>query len=120
MRATEREGKYFYLDPVDIGCITAEVEMLVMYNDGPSCINSCGEKRGNRFSKETVEKFMKAFEFLAVAEIYAKRIDELMAEEDSEEDFHRKLEDDLCFLDQFINPQDYPQDETEFEVENDN
>tara|TARA_R110000823_G_scaffold220723_1_gene349317 strand:- start:124 stop:438 length:315 start_codon:yes stop_codon:yes gene_type:complete len=104
MRARERDGSYFYLRPDDIGCITSEIETLVRYNDGPSCVNSFGEKSGNRFSQETIDKFMKAFELLAMAEIYAKRIDKLMLEEDSQEDFHRKLEDDLCFLDQFLNP----------------
>lgn len=47
------------------------------------------------FTEETIECFKKAVEYLDLAYIYAYRIDYLMSGDDGEEDFHRRLKEDL-------------------------
>lgn len=47
------------------------------------------------YSKETITEFKKAVHILKQAEIYAQRIDWLLSGDDGEENFHKRLKDDL-------------------------
>jgi len=49
----------------------------------------------NNFSKETIEEFKKGIECIKKAQIYAQRIDWLLSADDGEENFHKRLADDL-------------------------
>lgn len=47
------------------------------------------------FSNETIKEFKKGLSILRKAYIYTQRIDWLMSGDDGEEDFHRRLKEDL-------------------------
>jgi len=47
------------------------------------------------YSEETIKEFKKGIEYLKIAEIYAQRIDWLLAGDDGEDSFHRRLKEDL-------------------------
>lgn len=47
------------------------------------------------FSDETIEEFKKGLEIIKKAYVYAQRIDWLVACDDGEDSFHRRLKDDL-------------------------
>jgi hypothetical protein len=51
------------------------------------------------YPKEVVEEFVKAYKILRVAEIYAHRIDWLLAGDDGEETFMERLQQDMLELD---------------------
>jgi len=50
---------------------------------------------GYNYSDETLEEFKKASEILKEAAIYAQRIDWLVSGDDGEENFHKRLKEDL-------------------------
>lgn len=50
---------------------------------------------GERYSKKTIAEFKKGVEYLRKAYVYAKRIDYLLEGDDGEEEFHRRLKEDL-------------------------
>jgi len=50
------------------------------------------------YSKETRDEFIKAISILKTAAAYAERIDFLLAEDDSEENFHKRLKEQLDAL----------------------
>ena len=49
----------------------------------------------NDFSEETLEEFRIAIKKLREAHVYAQRIDWLLAGDDGEETFHKRLKEDL-------------------------
>ena len=59
----------------------------------------CGEWNGQLYSDETIEKFKEGVKFLRIAETYAQRIDWLLSGDDGEEEFHKRLKQDLEELD---------------------
>ncbi|RTK96130.1 MAG: hypothetical protein EKK64_04835 [Neisseriaceae bacterium] len=50
------------------------------------------------YSEETRDEFIKAISTLKTAAVYAERIDYLLAEDDSEETFHKRLKEQLDAL----------------------
>lgn len=51
------------------------------------------------FQEKTLEEFRKGYRELRNAEIYAQRIDWLLSGDDGEEEFHKRLEEDMSNLD---------------------
>lgn len=49
----------------------------------------------SQYSKETINEFKKGLKYLKLAQIYAQRIDWLIAGDDGEETFHERLKEDL-------------------------
>lgn len=47
------------------------------------------------YSKETLDELKKAIKIIRTAAIYAQRIDWLVSDDDGEEDFHRRLKEEL-------------------------
>lgn len=47
------------------------------------------------FSPETIAEFRKAVKLLRIAEIYAQRVDWLLAGDDGEDNFHKRLWQDM-------------------------
>lgn len=47
------------------------------------------------FSDKTIKEFKKGIEYLKKAYIYAQRIDWLVSGDDGEEEFHKRLKEDL-------------------------
>ena len=54
-----------------------------------------GEWKGQVYSDETIAEFKKGIEYLKKAEIYTQRIDWLLAGDDGEDTFHKRLKEDL-------------------------
>ena len=53
------------------------------------------EWNGERYTKETIEEFKNGIEQLRKAYVYAKRIDYLLSGDDGEEEFHKRLKEEL-------------------------
>lgn len=58
-----------------------------------------GEWNGQVYSDETIAEFKKGIELLKKAYVYAQRIDWLLSGDDGEEDFHKRLNDELKNID---------------------
>jgi len=58
-----------------------------------------------KYSDETINEFKKAVDILELAYIYAHRIDYLVSGDDDEDDFHRRIKEDIeeCFGEREIN-----------------
>lgn len=50
---------------------------------------------GYRWTDDTIAEFKKGIELIQKAKIYMQRIDWLLAEDDGEETFHKRLKEDL-------------------------
>ena len=87
-------GGHFDYAQYKIGHIAADVEQLIINNDDETK-DQYGDTKGNRFSKETIEEFKRAFDLLRQAEVYTQRIDWLVSGDDGEESFHKRLAHDL-------------------------
>jgi 2,4-dienoyl-CoA reductase-like NADH-dependent reductase (Old Yellow Enzyme family) len=47
------------------------------------------------YTEETIKEFKKAIKIIKQAKVYIDRIDYLLAGDDSEEDFHKRLKEEL-------------------------
>lgn len=74
------------------------IENLILKNNSEQ-INDFGEKI-EPYSNVTIDRFREAVDFLKRAYIYAHRIDWLESGDDSEEDFHTRLTEELIKLEQ--------------------
>lgn len=52
------------------------------------------------YSDKTIEEFKNALKYLKIAYVYARRIDWLVAGDDMEETFHRRLKEELNKLEE--------------------
>ena len=66
----------------------------ILRNDD-STVDEYGQVRGNHFSEETLAEFIKGEMLLRKALVYVNRIDYLLAGDDGEESFHRRLKEEL-------------------------
>ena len=92
-------GGHFDYEDEQIGWIAHKIEQLIERNDSTQT-NEWGDRIGHGFSKETIDQFQAAKALLEMAQIYAHRIDWLVSGDDSEESFHKRLEEDLATLEQ--------------------
>lgn len=53
------------------------------------------EWNGERYTKETIKEFKNGIEALRKAYVYARRIDYLLSGDDGEDDFHKRLKEEL-------------------------
>jgi hypothetical protein len=90
-------GGYFNYDQFRIGQIASDIEQLII-NNGNDELNEYGESRYMRFSPEIIAEFLQGVRVLRQAEVYAQRIDWLLSGDDSEDSFHRRLQQDLAEL----------------------
>ena len=74
------------------------IENLILKNNSEQ-INDFGEKI-EPYSNVTIDRFREAVDLLKHAYIYAHRIDWLESGDDSEEDFHIRLTEELIKLEQ--------------------
>ena len=74
------------------------IENLILKNNSEQ-INDFGEKI-EPYSDVTIDRFREAVDLLKRAYIYAHRIDWLESGDDSEEDFHTRLTEELIKLEQ--------------------
>ncbi|MEW6095264.1 MAG: hypothetical protein AB1567_01875 [bacterium] len=83
-------GGHFDYQEFRLEEIATEIQKLIDNNDS-DLLDEYSDLVGKHYSPETIEKFKEAVRFLAIAEIYATRIDYLVSGDDSEETFHKKL-----------------------------
>ena len=58
------------------------------------------EWKGQVYSDETIAEFKKAIEIVKKAQVYVHCVDWLLAGDDGEESFHKRLSEDLAKLNQ--------------------
>lgn len=81
-------GRFNYSQYIIIG-IADEVDKFILEND---------EEEGYGFTSETIEEFKKGLLVLRQAFVYAQRIDWLVSGDDGEEQFSKRLKDELVSL----------------------
>lgn len=74
-------GGYFDYQQHRIGEIAEQVEDLILNNKD--------------YSEKTIAEFQICLDALKIGAIYAQRIDWLVSGDDAEEDFHKRLADEL-------------------------
>lgn len=82
-------GGRFNYDQYTISRIADEVEGFILAND---------EEEGYGFTPETIKEFKKGLLVLRQAFVYAQRIDWLVSCDDGQEQFHKRLKDELVSL----------------------
>jgi len=87
-------GGHFDYNQHRITDIAESLESAILQNESTD-INKYGEALGYGFSKETIEEFKQGLNYLKLAVIYAQRIDYLLSGDDGEENFHKRLKEDL-------------------------
>lgn len=80
-------GGHFNYDQYRLENICDSIEQLVVNNNS---------EEGRGYSKDTIEAFEEALFFLRTALIYVQRIDWLVSDDDNEENFHRRLNQELA------------------------
>lgn len=76
-------GGHFNYDQYRIDSIAESIESYIYDNND------------DRYTPETLDKFREAVVLLRKASVYAQRIDWLLSGDDSEESFHKRLDNDL-------------------------
>jgi hypothetical protein len=87
-------GGYFEYLQFRLSEIEDEVKNLIDTNED-SNLNEWGDKIGNFYSPETIEKFKDCVKYLKLARIYTHRIDWLVSGDDGENTFHKRLKEEL-------------------------
>ena len=77
--------------------IVDDIEDVIYYNDSQD-LDEWNCKKGAGYSEETIKEFKIAVRRLKQALIYTQRIDWLIAGDDGEETFHKRLADDLAIM----------------------
>jgi hypothetical protein len=88
-------GGYFGYKQFRIREIAQEIEELIASNNSTE-LNRWGEELGRGYNAATIAAFSEAVAQLRIAEAYVQRIDWLVSCDDSEECFHRRLDEDLA------------------------
>lgn len=78
-------GGHFDYNQYKIDQIACDIEQFIYDN----------EEDNDRYTAETIERFKEAVHTLRLAYAYAHRIDWLLSGDDSEDNFHKRLEHDL-------------------------
>lgn len=73
--------------------IADEIEQLILTNDSTE-LNEWGDTKGHHYTDKTIVEFKNALHFLRLAKMYTQRIDWLVSGDDSEESFHKRLQDE--------------------------
>ena len=87
-------GGHFDYRQIQMWSMAEEIKELVESNDDQT-LDEFGYPRGRGYSSETIEKFKEAYNLTVKAYIYAQRIDWLVSGDDGEDDFHKRLKEDL-------------------------
>jgi hypothetical protein len=87
-------GGHFDYKQFDINYIVEEIENVIYHNEDET-LDEWGNKKGNFFNNDTIEKFKQAVIQLKKAQIMATRIDWLLSGDDGEDTFHDRWNDEL-------------------------
>ena len=84
-------GEYFDYKQYRIEDIAVEIDEAIELNDDET-LNECGQRRGNGYPPEIIEKFREAAHTLRQAAEMAQRVDCLLSGDDDEDAFLRRWE----------------------------
>ena len=87
-------GGHFNYSQYNIDQIANDIELIIDNNESKE-VNEWGDRVGYGFPPEVIDKFREAVTHLRRSYVYAQRIDWLVSGDDGEENFHRRLENDL-------------------------
>ena len=82
-------GEYFDYKQYRIEDIAVEIDEAIELNDDET-LNECGQRRGNGYPPEIIEKFREAAHTLRQAAEMAQRVDCLLSGDDDESSFLRR------------------------------
>ena len=82
-------GEYFDYKQYRIEDIAVGIDEVIEANDDET-LNECGQRRGNGYPPEVIEKFREAAHTLRQAAEMAQRIDWLLSGDDDESSFLRR------------------------------
>ena len=82
-------GEYFDYKQYRIEDIAVEIDEAIELNDDET-LNECGQRRGNGYPPEIIEKFREAAHTLRQAAEMAQRVDCLLSGDDDENAFLRR------------------------------
>lgn len=91
-------GGHFNYDQHHIEYIAEDIEKEIRDNErkGDWISDERWEEKGKQhFSDETIKEFKKAVKVLRKAYVYAHRIDWFLSGDDGEENFHKRLKEEL-------------------------
>jgi hypothetical protein len=94
-------GRFGYIQSRLDWEVVERLEELIEQNGkekGEDFKNNWDREYFAEFSPETLEEFRKGLELVKLARVYIQRIDWLVSGDDSEESFHKRLEEDLAGL----------------------
>jgi len=87
-------GGHFDYRQYHINDIALEIDEVIESNNDQT-LNEWGEKKGNEYSLEIIEKFKEAAHTLRQAEEMAQRIDWLLSGDDGEDSFLRRWDEEV-------------------------
>jgi hypothetical protein len=87
-------GGHFDYNQYKIDQIACDIEQMIRNNNSTEK-DEWGYDVGYKFSPETIQRFKIAVSVLKLAYIYAQRVDWLVSGDDSEESFHKRLDEDI-------------------------
>lgn len=83
-------GGYFEYKQYHINDIVDDICRLIRYSQS--------SESQWKYSSDTISRFYEAIHYLEIAKVYAHRIDWLLCGDDSEESFHKNLDEELSDL----------------------
>lgn len=92
-------GGTFGHSQYNIQQIAEDIERVIEKNNSKE-VDEYGDRIGKDFKPETIREFKNAVQLLKIAYTYAQRVDYLLAGDDGEETFHKRLVEKLLKLKQ--------------------
>ena len=90
-------GGYFDHAQFHVGQIADSLADVVRKNDDDT-LDEWGSTVGRHYTKETIDKFKVGVALLGLAGVFAHRADWLLSDDDGEDNFHKRLDEDLSSL----------------------
>lgn len=88
-------GGYFDHQQYVLSDIADQIDEIILKNNSKE-LNEFGDPEGRGYTEETIEEFVAAVRILREAYVYIQRVDWLLSGDDGEEEFHKRLEQDLA------------------------
>ena len=94
-------GGYFGYRRILVDYIVQDIQKVIDFNEGKVVDywidDTCDPdyREYYYYSPETLERFREGIKALRVASVYANRIDWLLSDDDGEEEFHKRLAQEL-------------------------
>lgn len=88
-------GGHFYYKQYAISQLIDQVQHVISNEKKPDAVNDWGDKLCRGYSPETIAEFGKAVDCLQHALVYVQRIDWLLSGDDGENEFHKRLAEEL-------------------------